>query len=64
MYNFSPLLALKWSLHHFDVNASKRVVVLRDNDRLWYPNPWGRGVTTIYAGTGCTIFWGAFFEQK
>ena len=22
------------------------------------------GVTTIYAGTGCAIFWGAFFEQK
>ena len=24
----------------------------------------GWGVTTIYAGTGCAIFWAAFFEQK
>ena len=24
----------------------------------------GMGVTTIYEGTGCAIFWGAFFEQK
>ena len=22
------------------------------------------GVTTILAGTGCAIFWGAFFKQK
>ena len=28
-----------------------------------FPNP-GGGVTTICAGTGCTIFWGAFFVQK
>ena len=26
-------------------------------------NP-GGGVTTIYAGTGCAIFWGAFFRAK
>ena len=26
--------------------------------------PEGGGVTTIYAGTGSAIFWGAFFEQK
>ena len=24
----------------------------------------GGGVTTIYEGTGCAIFWGAFFQQK
>ena len=23
-----------------------------------------RGVTTIYAGTGCAIFWGAFFRAE
>ena len=27
-------------------------------------SPGGGGVTTIYTGTGCAIFWGAFFEQK
>ena len=26
--------------------------------------PGGGGVTTIYAGTGCAIFWVPFFEQK
>ena len=25
---------------------------------------WGGGVTTIYAGTGCAIFWGAFFGAE
>ena len=24
----------------------------------------GGGVTTIYAGTGCAIFWGAFFRAE
>ena len=24
----------------------------------------GGGVTTIYEGTGCAIFWGAFFQLK
>ena len=24
----------------------------------------GVGVTTIYAGTGCAIFWGAFFRVQ
>ena len=27
-------------------------------------NPGGGGVTTIYAGTGCAIFWGAFFRAE
>ena len=26
--------------------------------------PGGGGVTTIYAGTGCAIFWGAFFRVE
>ena len=26
--------------------------------------PGGGGVTTIYAGTGCAIFWGAFFRAE
>ena len=25
---------------------------------------WGGGVTTIYEGTGCAIFWGAFFPAE
>ena len=27
-------------------------------------NPGGGGVTTIYEGTGCAIFWGAFFPAE
>ena len=26
--------------------------------------PGGEGVTTIYAGTGCAIIWGAFFRAE
>ena len=26
--------------------------------------PGGGGVTTIYGGTGCAIFWGAFFRAE
>ena len=26
--------------------------------------PGGGGVTTIYEGTGCAIFWGAFFPAE
>ena len=26
--------------------------------------PGGGGVTTIYEGTGCAIFWGAFFRAE
>ena len=26
--------------------------------------PGGDGVTTIYEGTGCAIFWGAFFRAE
>ena len=26
--------------------------------------PGGGGGTTIYAGTGCAVFWGASLEQK
>ena len=27
-------------------------------------NSRGEGLTTIYEGTGCAIFWGAFFPAK
>ena len=27
-------------------------------------SPGGGGVTTIYEGTGCAIFWGAFFPAE
>ena len=38
--------------------------LFNDDGKIFARHPEGGGVTTIYAGTGCAIFWGAFFRAE
>ena len=50
-------------LHQAAHSALEDLVSKQENPAKIQMTP-GGGVTTIYEGTGCAIFWGAFFPAE